>query len=1023
MRKRLLILYALFMHLYVGAQPVSFSFRNISINEGLSQSSVVDMATDDAGFLWLATQDGLNRYDGKELLIFKKNFDDITTTTSSRLGKIVKGHNNNLWLITSGGKLEKLNLYNNTFTPLNAIGADSMPLPPVSCLYHDNDNNLWIGTEHQGLYVYSLTGNRVMRHYSAPVALSSNTIHFVFGDSKKQEWILTSNGLSVIANGQFHSFLTRTARTEGISCSSIDEDKSNTLWLGTYGKGLYIKRKTDTGFTSFTGFNGMASVPANLVIEAVKTDDAGRVWVGTYGNGLFVINTKDATIQHYLANKKDPFSLSYNDVLCIKQDKQGGIWIGTDGGGVNHYDKRLNNFVLLWKNNVPEHISIEQVRSITTDSSGGIWIGTSSSGLTFADIRNKRFESYHFPPAPKAVGNHDRVVSLFTDRQGDIWVGTQGNGLLILDAKTKRIKKRFYPNATGKNNIPDHTIWCMLPGENNQVWVGTRNAGLCLLDKQKGLIKTYNTTGEAGNSTLENNVRSLAIIDDTTLCIGFEKKGIQFLNKRTGKLAVLPNETLQKLIAAETIFKCMWYHEAVLWIGTLGKGLIAINLATGKTVTITDEQGLPNNTVYGILSGDNHNLWLSTNKGICRFIPPANFTLTNRSHFTVFLVEDGLQSNEFNTGAYHRTANGLLLFGGINGLTMFHPRQIELVHQPARVVITQAMVNNQPVKSDTGITYKKIIRLPYKQNSLSFSFAALDFVSPRRLIYFYQLTGYDKDWIDAGNRNYVAYTNLPPGSYVFKVKAARQLHQNDAETTLAIIINPPFWRTAWFIALCVLMLAGLLYAVYRYRINQLIHLQKVRNRIASDLHDDIGTTLTNISILSELSKKNLLQKEQAGTFLDRIAEEVSNSSQALDDIVWSINTKNDTLEQTVARMRRYAAEIFDAANITYALQLDEQFEHYKLNMEQRRDCFLIFKESVNNIYKHALARNVHIKIWIQKGQLHMMIKDDGKGFDITTLTHRNGIKNIRNRIQKWHGTVTMTSVEGEGTVTQVQMPV
>lgn len=233
----------------------------------------------------------------------------------------------------------------------------------------------------------------------------------------------------------------------------------------------------------------------------------------------------------------------------------------------------------------------------------------------------------------------------------------------------------------------------------------------------------------------------------------------------------------------------------------------------------------------------------------------------------------------------------------------------------------------------------------------------------------------------------------------------------------------PLWQNAWFIVVCIILLAVVLYAFYRYRINQLIQLQQVRNGIATDLHDDIGTTLTNISILAELSKKNLYNEEQVGVFLDRITEEVARSSQALDDIVWSINTKNDTLEETVARMRRYAAEVFDVANITYTLHLDEQFEHHKLNMEQRRDCFLVFKESINNIYKHACAKNVYIKVWMDKGQMHMVIQDDGKGFDITTSSHRNGIKNIRNRIQRWNGSLTMTSAEGEGTVTDVKMPV
>jgi two-component sensor histidine kinase len=588
-----------------------------------------------------------------------------------------------------------------------------------------------------------------------------------------------------------------------------------------------------------------------------------------------------------------------------------------------------------------------------------------------------------------------------------------------VDAVSKKVKTRFFPDGGNGHHIPDRTIWCMLPAQNNQVWAGTRNGGLCLMDKQKGLITNYNTSGS--NRTLENNVRSLTGVNDSTLCIGFEKRGIQFLNTRTGNLFVQPNKTLDSLIALETIFKCVWYRDPLVWIGTLGRGMIACNLNTGETHIINDLQGLPNNTVYGIMPGEEDHLWLSTNKGICRFVPPADLKMVSRSHFTIFLAEDGLQSNEFNTGAYHRAADGTLLFGGINGLTIFHPDQIALTNSAAHVVITQAMVNNQPLVSDTGMAYKKILHLPYSQNAVSFNFSALDFVSSRRFNYYYQLQGYDTKWIDAGNRNYVAYTNLPPGRYVFRVKAVLQLPDKSPVTELVIIIDPPFWRKPWFIVLCVLMLMGLLYAIYRYRINELLHLQKVRDRIATDLHDDIGTTLTNISILSELSKKNL-HKEEAGTFLDRIAEEVHNSSQALDDIVWSINTKNDTLAQTVARMRRYAAEVFDAANITYTLQLDEQFEKYKLNMEQRRDCFLIFKEAINNIYKHANAKHVEIKVWIEKGHLHMIICDDGKGFDTTTQTHRNGIKNIHNRIEKWKGKIAMNSVQGVGTVTQVNFP-
>jgi ligand-binding sensor domain-containing protein/two-component sensor histidine kinase len=1007
------------------AQPAPFSFRTISINDGLSQSSVVDMATDEIGFLWMATQDGLNRYDGKEFVVFKKNFDDITTPVNSKLGKIVHGLAHELWLITSGGRVERLNLYNQVFTPLTSVTRDSLPLPPVSCLWHDQQR-LWIGTERQGVFLYQPNGGETIHYtarHSSPVVLTSDTIQNIFIDQQRQAWILTNNGITAIAANRLKAgyFLTRS--TDRISCSTIDEDVDHTLWLGTYGKGVYLKRKTDTAFTSFTGFTKKDTLPADLVVQSIKTDKLGRIWIGTYGKGLFVVNVKNNTVQQVVNNKRNPFSLSYNDVLCIKEDKSGGIWIGTDGGGVTHYDKRLNNFTLLAKTNVPEQNSIEQVRCITTDSKGSIWIGTSSSGLTMTDARQSAWQTFHLPAFRKNIDNPERIVSLLTDANDDIWIGSQGNGLLIMDAGTRKIKKAFHPGAKEQSVIPDYTIWCMLPDTGTRVWAGTRNAGLLLVDKQKGLLKQFNASGRV-NKLAENNIRTLTAVNDSIICLGFEKKGIQLLNTRTGQVISIPGKLSRLFTHEETILKCVFLHAPYLWIGTLGKGLIAVNLKTYAIHSITEKQGLPNNTVYGLLKDQSGAFWMSTNKGINRFIPPADLSTVNRSHFSSYTVADGLQSNEFNTGAYHQAKDGTLFFGGTHGLNMFHPVRISRVEQPAMVAITRATVNNEPLQSDTSIFYKKVLSLPYSENSLSFNFAALDFVSPGRFNYSYLLDGYDAGWIDAGNRNYAAYTKLPPGHYTFSVKASRQpFGGNNPVTTLSIIIRPPFWRTGWFIAGCVLLLTGLLYAFYRYRISQLIRVQKIRNRIATDLHDDIGSTLTNISILSELSRQHLPPQQEAHVFLNRISEEVNNSSQALDDIIWSINTNNDTLEQTVARMRRYAAEVFDAANITYSLQLDEQFAGRKLNMEQRRDWFLIFKEAINNIYKHAKAKQVTIRIWIEKNRLCMTIRDDGTGFNTSLVTHRNGIKNMHQRVDKWQGRIDIQSVPGQGTFTSLELPV
>lgn len=238
---------------------------------------------------------------------------------------------------------------------------------------------------------------------------------------------------------------------------------------------------------------------------------------------------------------------------------------------------------------------------------------------------------------------------------------------------------------------------------------------------------------------------------------------------------------------------------------------------------------------------------------------------------------------------------------------------------------------------------------------------------------------------------------------------------------MEIRVRPPFWQTWWFIALCILSLAGLLYAFYRYRISQLMKVQQIRHRIATDLHDDIGSALTNISLLSELSRKSLTKGNDAGTFLDRISEEVQSSGQALDDIVWSINTNNDTLEQMVARMRRYAAEIFDGADIRYEFDMSIPSTQRRLNMEQRRDCFLAFKEILNNIYKHARALNVRIRLTMEGSSFRIEVSDDGKGFDTRAVTQRNGLKNIRLRVDKWRGAARIES-SASGTRVAVEFP-
>ncbi|HTD95069.1 MAG TPA: two-component regulator propeller domain-containing protein, partial [Chitinophagaceae bacterium] len=477
--------------LITGAQAPSFSFRNININEGLSQSSVVDIAVDKTGFLWFATQDGLNRYDGKEFLVFNKLFDDVTTPLGNQLGKVVAGNDNDLWLITSGGKLERLDLYKHAFSFLDKLTADSIPLPAVSCLRPDQAGRLLIGTQSNGLYVYSIAQKKLARYTAlkgSALQLNDNHIQSIFTDKQERYWILTGNGVTLLDKNlsQARQFLgNSSASSPVIPCSAMEEDDANNYWLGTFGKGLFLKRPTDSTFHPFTGFGRDQMVPADLIIETIRADLHGRLWVGTYGKGLYLINQADSTVQYFLEDKRKPFSLDNNDVLCMQNDFRGGLWIGTDGGGISYYNNALNNFSTYTNVNLPAGISIQQVRSVLTDEEGNIWAGTTNQGLVYIDPVHNEYRQLQYTEKKETK---ERIVSLLSDKKGNIWVGTQGNGLMILDAKTKKRLEWFHPNATGTPTIPDHTVWCMVPYNGDTIIAGTQNAGICFIDRRTGVI-------------------------------------------------------------------------------------------------------------------------------------------------------------------------------------------------------------------------------------------------------------------------------------------------------------------------------------------------------------------------------------------------------------------------------------------------------------------------------------------------------------------------------------------------------
>lgn len=1013
-QKNLILLYLfLCSGLIAFPQDPEIVFKNITIDDGLSQNSVIDIAQDNLGFMWFATQEGLNRYDGNEFKIFPKSFDDITNPDNSKLGKLLI-YRETLWIISKGGNLEIMDLATEKFKSVNYFGSSRIKIPPLSFIFIQKKGRVWMGTESNGIYIVN-ENFEVIQHFFAngPAGdkIVSDKINKIFKDKSGRFWILTKNGINVYFDEELKSYL------EGVNSNAIIEDSDGDIWLGSLGKGLFRKPKDSENFHKVLKMGDGLEIPGDLTVESLFLDSKMRLWVGTYGNGLYLLEKYPKRVTQFMPNRRNPYSIGFQDILSIYSDSKGGIWIGTDGGGLSFYDESFKSFKVVTTHNVPEDIAIEQIRAITTDDDGFIWYGTSGNGFARFQPSGHTFQSYHLKPYKEGINNYDRIVALHSFGTNDLWIGTQSNGTILFDRKTDKIIKWFTTEAIQDNLLlPDDTVWCFLQENKNTVWAGSRFSGLLLIHREKGMIGQY---FESRND--RENVRAIARINDSLLAVGYEKKGIKLFNTKTGHFQPLIQDFIANNFNGVEI-KSLYYSNDLLWAGTSGNGLLVINLKSGNVQLFTEDNELPNNMIYGILPESSQKIWASTNRGIFSLSFKNEEDEIKIEKLDLFTRKNGLQSNEFNTGASHKSKEGILFFGGISGMNYFNPIDLPSRKNDIKVIIHEATVDNISLKNEKSITYTERLELGYNQNSVALNYTGLNFLASEKLKYSYKLEGFDIDWIHAGTRKYTAYTNLAPGDYIFRVKLSDALTKEAPVTSLGISIATPYWQETWFRLLLISLFIFIIYAIYKIRLNQILEVQKVKDTISSDLHDDLGSRLTTIHLLSAISQPLFKKNQAVLKVLDKIDSEIYASTEALDEIVWNINNENESLLDMIAKIRRHVSEIMESSNISYVINTPEDLGKYKMGIQKRRELFLICKELVNNIRKHANAQKVKLQIFRENNMLLVVVQDDGIGFDPEQKTSRNGLSNLKKRVRKWNGYMEICSKLDEGTLIEIKIP-
>lgn len=920
------------MNGYTQDFPEYLRFRRYSMEQGLSQSTVNLILQDRLGFIWLATQDGLNRFDGYQFFVYKYHPADTLTLPNNFVYGLAEDFQREcLWIATHGGGLAKLDYRTGRIERYpNRLGDRRGLLDNyLYSILCDRNGRIWICTREQGVAVFDPEG-KVFKHYRAesvkPGTLTHNLARTVYEDRRGQIWIGLENGL-------------------------MRYDPANDGFILVH--------------------------PTTAPVQSIIEDHQGRIWFGTDGTGLFCLNPRSQSIRQFLNNPANPYSLSNNHVRILYEDRDLQLWIGT-GYGLNRLDQREKEFgthpkfyTYLADPTDPYSLSNNLIQSLMEDSFRNLWVGTNGGGLNQFSKSTLHFRLYTNASLRLKEGNIDDVLSIAEDDNGWLWIGTWGEGMLVMDRRQNRIRA-FRHQHGQRQSLPENSVFAFLPDSGNVMWIATYR-GLSRVRygedifQGKADFRHYPADANRPGFLTHPRLRCLMRSRDGKIWIGTYGGGINILDPATGRFSVIRREDQQSGgISNNNIWVLHEDHTGDIWVGTYGGGLNSYSSATGQWknymhrpyephslsndvvlaihsdsthvwvgtrvgLNVMDRQterfryytvaqGLPNDVVYGILPDKQGRLWISTNQGI------SCITWLNDTTpvFTNYDRNSGLQGDEFNIGAYAISKTGEFFFGGIHGFNSFFPETVRFQSDPAPVRITAFKKFDRFYYTAPAITDSMPIELNYRENYFSFEFTALDFTDPAKNRYAYQLKGFDEDWVFCGQRRYATYTNLGGGTYTFLVRGAG--HNgiwNPQPAVVRLTIIPPIWQTSWFRVTAGLFLIAAILGVIQFRTRSIKNQRRlladqVRERTAElndknkrlmtaleeirhqkDSLDAVNRQLTETLEALKQSQNQLIVSEKMavlGHLVAGIAHEINNPLSFIDG---NLNYLGDYLQSAI----------------------------------------------------------------------------------------------------------------------------
>ena len=969
-----------------------YLIRTWQVENGLPQNKVTAGVQARNGYLWLGTYGGLARFDGARFVVFDDN--NTPELHSSRVTSLFAAHDGTLWIGDESGGVTRFKDGRFQAIPVHASWSGRK----ISAIAADEADDIWLMNEagelarvRDGLVLLPRAG------------VVSNVVSLTRSEAGKI-WVARDGRVSVLERGQLRAVDFAGSATNSY-VQGIGASRDGGLWVASDRR---IRKWEDGKWTADLG-----EAPWGWdIVSALMETRSGMLCVGTPDSGLYLLFPSRASKPLHF-DRTNGFPSEW--IISLWEDREGDLWSGTGSG-----------LVMMRPNNVetispPDRWQGRALLSVCATTNGALWVGTEGAGLY--RLRNGVWTRFS---TEQGIRN-PYIWSLAEDGAGRLCVGTWGGGLFIQNGDA-------FERAPGLENLtlPMPALLSTRDG----LWVGTA-AGL--LRYRDGQAVWFNQ----GDGKNLRDVR--AIVQD--------KQGKIWFGMAGNGLACLQNQTIRQFKKSDGLssdfIECLHFDKAgALWIGTFGGGLNRYK--DGKFSVINHRQGLPNGIIGHIESDGRGFFWVSSYGGIMR-ISEEEFNRCadgeiQKVHCLTYGLNDGLPTLECAEGlqpAGCKTADGRLWFPTAKGLVAIDPANVTTNPLPPPVILEEVRVDDKPLTNGTFTG----LRIPPGRHQLDFQYTGLSFVAPEKVRFKYRLNGFETDWREAGTKRVASYNYIPPGRYTFQVTACNNNGVwNERGARLVFDVQPYFWQTAWFrfatLALLIAASGGLAWFGTRRRMRRKLErarqqrdIERERARIARDIHDDLGAHLTRITMISESARmdSDLGHLERAATGLEKIYDISRELTRRMDEIVWAVNPRHDTLESLVNYLEKFAQDFLTTAGIRCRLDLPMHFPEWRLTAEMRHNLFLACKEALHNVVKHSGASEARLRLMVKARSFELVIADNGHGFlpeskrqnaleGASRLSSGNGLENMHRRLSAIGGSCRIASTVQKGTEIVFSVP-